>query len=251
MKKPNPILHVLFSMYGWTVTFLFLVILTFVSLVLRLVLPYTKVHSIMVSFTWVLHFIFCPVKITYHPEYQVAGPYVLVQNHVNLLDAFIASKVSHAPLSGIMHRWQFFIPFYGWLMFLSKSISVDPKKKTNLQNMIRQAKQRRQEGISIITFPEGGRTLNGKCKPFHKGVFVMAKEAGYPVLPVAVRGNFQINQKGSFKIWPHPIEVQVGKPRSLENTDRKELDLVINEIRDEICRFVENHEKPDDLQNKP
>ena len=130
---------------------------------------------------------------------------------MNLLDAFIASKAIPHVFCGLMHKWQFKIPIYGWMMKVSNGIPVDPKSpKGILSSMTIDAQKRRADGFSILTFPEGGRTLDGSVRKFKRGVFLMARDAGYPVVPVAVQGNFEVNQKGSRLFKSGQINVYVG-----------------------------------------
>ncbi len=187
-----------------------LAILTFVLLP---IFPYRKTHSYIAApgFVACIWFSLNSIKVIYDPGFDKNRLSVFCQNHVNLIDAHIASKAIPHPFCGLMHTWQFKIPFYGWLMKMSRGIAVDKSKKNNFQNMVDQAKQRKEEGFSILTFPEGGRTLDGHVKVFRKGVLFMARDADYPVVPIAVKGSFDINRKGSLLFRPfHHIEVYVG-----------------------------------------
>lgn len=242
MKKPPFLLHYLFTIYAWTVAFVFLTVHFVCSSVSLLFLPYTRAYPVFRTFRFVMWMLFCPVRVEFPDNFDHSKPYVLVHNHVNLLDAFVASAVSKNTLCGLMHRWQFSIPMYGWTMRNSKGISVDPRKRDNVENMIAQAKNRKGLGISILTFPEGGRTLDGFLKPFKKGVFVMAQEAGYEVLPVSAKGNYWINQKGSKRFWPHRVDVKVHEPVDLSKLTREQLQDKINDIHQEMSAFIQGHQ---------
>jgi 1-acyl-sn-glycerol-3-phosphate acyltransferase len=193
------------------------------------ILSYKKTHDWIAApgFSICLSLIFCPTHITYDPAFDKNRRSVFCQNHVNLLDAFIASKAIPHVFCGLMHKWQFRIPIYGWMMRVSKGIPVDPKKiKAMLPDMTAQAINRKNEGFSILTFPEGGRTLDGKVHTFKRGVFIMARDAGYPVVPIAVEGNFEVNQKGSKMFRPGKINVHVGPQIETANLDDAGLTVV-------------------------
>lgn len=181
------------------------------------------------GFSFVLKLILCPTQVTYDPTFDPNRRSVFGQNHVNLLDAFIASKAIPHVFCGLMHKWQFKIPIYGWMMAVSKGIPVDPKNpKGILTNMTDEAKKRNADGFSILTFPEGGRTLDGSVRKFKRGVFLMARDAGYPVVPVAVEGNFEVNRKGSRLFKPGKINVHVGpQMETIGLSDRQLEDLVL------------------------
>lgn len=207
------IFQILFSVYVWTICFAWMSIICILTYVLLPIFPYKKSHNWIAApgFSLCMYLIFCPTKVTYDPAFDKKRRSVFCQNHVNLLDAFIASKAIPHVFCGLMNQWQFKIPIYGWMMFVSNGIPVNPKKPREiLSSMTEHAKKRKQEGYSILTFPEGGRTLDGHVKTFKRGVFLMARDADYPVVPVAVEGNFRVNQKGSRLFKPGRINVYVG-----------------------------------------
>jgi 1-acyl-sn-glycerol-3-phosphate acyltransferase len=80
------------------------------------------------GFSFVLKLILCPTQVTYDPTFDPNRRSVFGQNHVNLLDAFIASKAIPHVFCGLMHKWQFKIPIYGWMMAVSKGIPCGSQK---------------------------------------------------------------------------------------------------------------------------
>lgn len=222
--------QIVFSVYVWTVCFVWMAVICIFTYALLPFLPYKKTHNMIAApgFSFVLKLILCPTSVTYDVNFDPNRRSVFGQNHVNLLDAFIASKAIPHVFCGLMHQWQFRIPIYGWMMAVSKGIPVNPKNpKDILLNMTIEAKKRKNDGFSILTFPEGGRTLDGSVRKFKRGVFMMARDAGYPVVPIAVQGNFEINQKGSKLFRPGKINVHVGpQMETLGLSDHELEDLV-------------------------
>jgi len=68
------------------------------------------------------------------------------------------------------------------------------------------------EGWSLLVFPEGTRSTDGRIGTFRTGIGLMALELGVPVVPVRVRGTYESWPKG--QRWPrkHPVEVTFGPP---------------------------------------
>jgi len=75
------------------------------------------------------------------------------------------------------------------------------------------------KGWSILVFPEGARTLDGKIKGFKDGVGMMAVNYRIPVLPVRVRGLFEILPRGKFWPRPGPSDISFGEPFMVETDD--------------------------------
>lgn len=221
------LLQFFFSIYVWTICFVWMAVICILTYALLPFFPYKKTHSYIAApgFAMVLSLIFCPTTVTYDPSFDKNRRSIFCQNHVNLLDAFIASKAIPHVFCGLMHKWQFKIPIYGWMMGVSRGIPVERNKvKGIVEGITAEAKIRNKEGFSILTFPEGGRTLDGDVRKFKRGVFLMARDSGYPVVPVAVQGNFQVNQKGSSLFKPGRINVYVGPQMETANLSNDQID---------------------------
>lgn len=177
--------------------------------------PYTKVHR------WVTAPVFSSctklatmdVRVHYHPDFDRDRPSVYCQNHINLLDGHVAATAIPHAFSGLMNAWQFKIPVYGWLMTASKGIPVHSKAKGKMVDQLSaEARKRKAIGMSILTFPEGHRTMTGNVGPYKRGVLFMARNAEMPVVPLVVRGLYQANNKNmgwSFRPFQR-VDVFVG-----------------------------------------
>jgi len=67
-------------------------------------------------------------------------------------------------------------------------------------------------GTSLLVFAEGTRSRDGRILPFKKGPFVLAAEAGVPVVPVAISGAGRLNPKGIIAVQPGEIRIALGEP---------------------------------------
>jgi 1-acyl-sn-glycerol-3-phosphate acyltransferase len=193
----------------------------------------------------VLKFTLSDVDVHYHPRFDPERRSIFVQNHVNLLDAHIACKSIPHAFCGLMNAWQFKIPIYGWIMKLADGIAV-PKGDGRFRVVADAAKDRAAKGISILTFPEAHRTLDGKVREFKKGVFLIAKMAGLPVVPLAVYGMRDLMQKGSLLVKPAKIRVLVGPQFDTEGLKSHELSALIAKVHRIVSDFAERGEMPTD-----
>lgn len=176
------------------------------------------------------------LKVEYDPEFDPDVPSVYCFNHTNILDGLLSACVIPRAYSGVMESWQLNIPIYGYLMKWSGGIPIDNKEHPRkiIRQLSDEARLRRERGLSILVFPEAHRTLDGKIRSFEFGVFKMARDAGYPLVPVAVRGMFAVKRKGSYLFKPGPVHVRVGA----QVDSRCENSAALRERGDQIRQFM-------------
>lgn len=216
------------------------------TMLLRVVgVPYQRVHGWVTApmFVQVVTvFAAARVRIHYHPDFDPSRRSVFTQNHINLLDGHIASAAIPHAFSGLMNAWQFHIPIYGWLMRLSKGIAVHRSRRDKLvEQLSAAARERKRIGMSILTFPEGHRTLDGKVHGFRRGVFIMARNAEMPMVPIAVRGFYEVNRKGSLVIHPlRRVDVFVGPQHDTAGLDDEAIGALANRLQAMTAHAVEH-----------
>jgi 1-acyl-sn-glycerol-3-phosphate acyltransferase len=132
-------------------------------------------------------------------------PYVVVSNHQSLADIPLISNLPWEM------KWMgkvelFKLPFIGWMMRLSGDISVDRKNPRSGAQALIKAQRYLEKKCSVIIFPEGTRTLDGRVRPFTDGAFHLAVRAKVPVLPIVIEGSRDCIPKNS---W------QFGKPSDI------------------------------------
>jgi 1-acyl-sn-glycerol-3-phosphate acyltransferase len=165
-------------------------------------------------------------------------PYIFMVNHQSNMDI---PALIHA-LSGFQLRWiakkeLLRVPFFGWAVRASKHIIVDRTDRLTAAKSLQIAKRRLQAGISIVIFPEGTRSTNGKLLPFKKGGFVLATRTNTPVVPVAINGSGAILPVGSWRLTPGMIEVRIGEPLLVDGYGPANLRLLSTQVR----RAIETH----------
>ncbi|MDE3136385.1 MAG: 1-acyl-sn-glycerol-3-phosphate acyltransferase [Acidobacteriota bacterium] len=158
-----------------------------------------------------------------------------IANHVNIFDAFVVYSAIPQFLRGLELESHFRIPAYGWMMRRFGNIPVR-KNPTAAQTkeLYRRTRAALDDGVSLVVFPEGGRTLDGHVGEFKDGAFRMAVQFGYPVVPVAITGSFDFNRKGHWMIYPAKIVVYLGE--QIETKDLTKQD--VGTLRDKVHRIV-------------
>ena len=79
-------------------------------------------------------------------------------------------------------------------------------------------------GYSVLVFPEGHHTTDGRLRPFRAGIGLLANHLRVPVVPVRIDGLFEVKQTGRKFAAPGKIRVHIGKPmRFAPETDPEEI----------------------------
>jgi 1-acyl-sn-glycerol-3-phosphate acyltransferase len=125
--------------------------------------------------------------------------YVVVANHASNPDPFLLSFLPW-DMRWIAKEEMFRIPVVGTIMRLSGDIALRRGQRDSVREMMAECRRTLDEGLSIMFFPEGTRSRDGRLLPFKDGAFELAIEAHVPVLPVAIEGTRACMPKGSR--WP-------------------------------------------------
>jgi 1-acyl-sn-glycerol-3-phosphate acyltransferase len=165
-----------------------------------------------------------------------AGPLVFASNHESALDIWVLFKELPRSFRFIAKQELFRIPVFGWYLSLGGHIPVDRTHHGRAIHSLRRAGAVVRAGTSLVVFPEGTRSRDGQVHPFKKGPFVVAMEAGVPVVPVAISGSGRVTPKNVVAVVPGTIRVAIGDPVDPRQFPDKEALLV--EVR---RRVIELH----------
>lgn len=150
----------------------------------------------------------------HHPErFSSDEPQIVVSNHLSFYDIFALAAVLPLPFHFVGKKDLEKIPFFGLAWRAAGHISLDRSNRRRAMESLREAGRRiSAERSAVIIFPEGTRSRNGQVQPFKRGAFILAREAGVPIVPVAIEGSFEIMQPDRWAIRPSDIHVRVLPP---------------------------------------
>jgi len=158
------------------------------------------------------------------PGYDKDRVCFYVANHVNLFDPFVLYPAVPAFFRGLELESHFKIPIYGWMMKTFGNVPVpDVRTAAGLKRTYRLVEERLVAGTSLLVFPEGSRTLDGRVDKFEIGVFRMAMQLGYPIVPISVVDSFRWKRKGSYLLRPTTITVIIHDLIETKGLDRRDL----------------------------
>jgi 1-acyl-sn-glycerol-3-phosphate acyltransferase len=175
------------------------------------------------------------VEVRCSPGFDPHRVCFFVSNHVNLFDPFVLYSVIPQLFRGLELESHFRIPVYGWLMRRFGNVPVpEVSRPSDLKRMWRLAQAALKQGVSLVVFPEGSRTITGRVGPFQDGVFRMARDFGTPITPVSIVGAFTFNRKTSWMLRPSTIVVWLHETIESDVHGKRELE----ELRDRVWRAV-------------
>jgi 1-acyl-sn-glycerol-3-phosphate acyltransferase len=166
----------------------------------------------------------CRAKVINPEKLDVGGPAVYVVNHLSALD--IPTLYAALPFQfRIMAKKELFrYPVLGWHLTRSGQIPIDRDNARSSLKSLMSASNALKRGMSLVVFPEGGRSASGQLQPFLGGSFYVAIKAQTPVVPMAVIGTYEALPMNSFHIVPRPLQLVVGDAISTAGLAPREMD---------------------------
>lgn len=169
-----------------------------------------------------------------HPgfEPEPGKPYFFAMNHQSLFDIVAAFVGIPINLRFVAKKSLRLIPFLGWYMSVTRMVFIDRKNREDAKRSLEEACEKIKTGISILTFPEGTRSRDGHVMPFKKGLFIMAIQAGVPIVPVAIDGAYSLLKPDSLRIQPCRINLVIGEPIPTAGLTLDDRDALMLRVRD-------------------
>lgn len=165
--------------------------------------------------SWVvIHVCLLPVKVEGRENIDKNTSYVFVSNHQGFFDIWLIYAFLGHSFRWMMKKSLRKIPFIGKACESGGQIFVDKSGPKAIKQTYDKARLILQGGISLVVFPEGSRTYNGRIGTFKKGAFQLADELQLPVVPITINGPFDVlprTAKIPFLHW-HRLSIKIHKP---------------------------------------
>jgi 1-acyl-sn-glycerol-3-phosphate acyltransferase len=166
--------------------------------------------------------------------------YVFVSNHRSYLDTAAIFIYTGRRIGVLAKKEVLKVPILGVGMGFVNVMAID---RTNRESAIRTteaAARRIKSGVSCAVFVEGTRAMPGELLPFKKGAFYMAREAGVPVVPVAIKNSDVLMGKGTCEARSGTIEMVFLPPVPTENVKTDDdIDRLIADVRAAVAAELE------------
>jgi 1-acyl-sn-glycerol-3-phosphate acyltransferase len=180
------------------------------------------------------------LKVEGHEHLPAAGqPVIFVGNHQSNFD--ILSYFVGLPLQ---FRWMakaelFKVPLFGLAMRRSGYISIERSDRRKAMKSMGAAAERIRGGTSVVIFPEGTRSADGRLQEFKKGGFLIALKAQVPIVPVAISGSWNVMHKGDLKFRPGTIRLRILPRIETAALTNKDTGALMERVRNCLAESIE------------
>lgn len=171
------------------------------------------------------------------PDIDWSKPYFFLMNHQSAMDIPCAFAAIPVNIRFIAKHVLKYVPFLGWYMWMTGMIFVNRSNHRAAVESLKRAGEHIRSGKSVLAFPEGTRSRDGLIGPFKKGPFVIALEAGVPIVPVAIEGSLQMLPRGWIWLRRHDIRVKMGQPIETKGLKPEDRDALIRRVRDTLIQL--------------
>lgn len=164
--------------------------------------------------------------------------YVVVSNHASYADTPVVLAALPLEIRFFAKKGLFSIPFLGWHLARAGHLPVvRGDARASLKSMLDGARLIRERKISVILFPEGGRSEHG-LRPFIEGAAFIAIKAGIPVVPVGLVNTRKVLPMHSALLRPGTIEVHIGDPIDVSAMTPKDRGALNQMLQERVAAMI-------------
>jgi 1-acyl-sn-glycerol-3-phosphate acyltransferase len=167
---------------------------------------------------------------------------IFMVNHQSNFDIPVLLARLPAQFRWLAKSELFKIPLFGRAMRGCGYISIDRYDRDSAFRSLEKAAMTIRNGTSVLIFPEGTRSRDGRIQPFKKGGFVMAVNAAVPIVPIVLHGTWCIMPRNRWKIRPRSVRMDILPPVETSGYRRENKDELIEKLHGIIRRHFERLE---------
>lgn len=167
------------------------------------------------------------------------GVFVYMSNHQSHMDIPVLYCSMPSPTVRMVAKTELFqIPVWGRALRAAEFIEVDRSNRNQAIASLGKAAEQIASGVSVWIAPEGSRSKTGAIGKLKRGGFHLAKQAGVPIVPIAISGTLQVLAPGTISMhYDVPVHVEIGEPIDV---DDREVDELVDRVRTFLETNVRN-----------
>ncbi|KAG6634597.1 hypothetical protein I3843_12G128200 [Carya illinoinensis] len=173
---------------------------------------------------------------------------IYISNHASPLDIFLIMWLTPTGTVGIAKKEIIWYPLFGQLYVLANHLRIDRSNPTAaIESMKEATRAVVKNNLSLIIFPEGTRSKNGRLLRFKKGFIHLALQSRLPIVPMVLTGTHLAWRKGSLHIRPAPLNVKYLPPISTTDWTADKIEDYIKMIHDLYVKHLPESQRPLEL----
>ncbi len=209
---------ILFFLYQWLIATPILLVVTIATALTTIIGTTLGSHRVLAY--WPAHIwsrcvctlFFVRVKVVGRQYLDKKQSYVFVANHQGAFDIWAILGYLNHNFKWLMKKELEKIPLVGFACRKAGYVFVDDSSVHGIKDTIAEAEKRLRNGMSVVIFPEGSRTWDGKLTPFKRGAFMLAGEFRLPVVPISIDGAFRAMPRTTYNVTPGKITLTIHEP---------------------------------------
>jgi len=159
-------------------------------------------------------------------------PYVYMANHLSFLDGPMLFMLIPQLIRVILKKEVFRVPIIGQGMRYVRFVPVDRKGgRGGKKSIDKAARLMREKGYSFLIFPEGTRSHDGRIQAFRRGGFFLALESQASVVPISIRGTYELMPRGTKFAKKGRVQVLFHAPVSVQGYDTTNMPGLMDRVK--------------------
>ncbi|KAK4753032.1 hypothetical protein SAY87_021830 [Trapa incisa] len=170
---------------------------------------------------------------------------IYISNHASPIDIFLIMWLTPTGTVGIAKKEIIWYPLFGQLYVLASHLRIDRSNPTAaIESMKEAANAVVKNNLSLIIFPEGTRSENGRLLPFKKGFVHLALQTRRPIVPMLLTGTHMAWRKGSLHVRPAPLTVRYLPPIRTDDWTADHIDDYVSMVHDIYVKHLPESQRP-------
>lgn len=209
---------IIYRIYQWLIAYPILLVLTILTALVTIIgtsVGNRDFWGYYPAHIWsraVCSLLFVKVVVKGRENIKKGQSYVFVSNHQSAFDIWTIYGYLNHNFKWLMKKGLENIPLVGRACKGCGHIFVDDSKLASIRDTIAESEDTLRNGMSLVIFPEGSRSWDGKMIPFKRGAFMLAGEFNLPVVPLTIDGAFRRMPRYSYQTRPGKIILTIHQP---------------------------------------
>jgi 1-acyl-sn-glycerol-3-phosphate acyltransferase len=192
-----------------------------------------------------------PVKVIHPENLRQPGAAVYICNHLSYMDVPVLFSRLPFQLRILARHDLWKIPFVGWHLNRSGQIPVDSSNIRSSVASLNRGVAALQAGMPLVVFPDGGRSPDGRVRPFIAGAAWMAIRAGVPIVPLTLVGTHELLPMHVYHLTPRPLLLVAGEPISTEGCTTRDAAALTQRVFETVSSMYHQYSDHDAAHRHP